>query len=441
MSSGNHQERRTIVSRIVFARGKAFAFHLSFAQGFTRLVAAALLAVLAGLVMIEGVAAKDYPPVGASGNDSKRDKCKPGQYLVGVKVKSGAWVDQMYIICSTVRDGATFGTDYGTPRGGTGGGPPIETYCAPDEIIRGMGLIMTAGNRQVQMFQFNCVNMKTSQRHNLDAGAKSTVFPSINQPCPAGEAAVGIEVRFGQHVNAAGLLCDKEPAVNVAGGPAGGSSGGNSCPTVPAGQSPGHLMGMVKCIYELAGRAPSSFATADQDAGVSEARVLCLINAERTCRGLPALKLNARLSEAAKWHAVAAKDQKWWVKGADSHTNPKTGATVETRIKSARYCWDREGPVREVGYKENTYHGAGTGGNHSNDAGETNFKCPGVGCGSPLAAVDWWINISTHGHRETILDPKLEDIGIAALGEVASPNFASAPNRGLYVVDFGFCHR
>src|SRR5882724_8150719 len=108
VSFGNPRERRTIVSRTVFACRRAFAFHRSSGHGFTRLVTAALLAVLAGVVVIDGAAAKDWPPVGGSGNDSKRDKCKPGEYLVGVKVKSGAWVDQMYIICSTVRDGATF---------------------------------------------------------------------------------------------------------------------------------------------------------------------------------------------------------------------------------------------------------------------------------------------------------------------------------------------
>jgi len=405
-------------------------------------VGAALLAVLAGVVVIDGAAAKDWPPVGGSGNDSKRDKCKPGQYLVGVKVKSGAWVDQMYIICSTVRDHATFGRDYGTPRGGTGGGPPVETYCAADEIIRGMGLIMTAGNRQVQMFQFNCVNMKTGQRHNLDAGAKSTVFPAINQPCPAGEAAVGIEVRFGQHVNAAGLLCDKEPSIAVAGGPGGGSPGGgassgDSCPTIPAGQHPGQLMGMKRC-GELSSRAASSFATGDQFADESVSRILCLVNAERTCRGLPPVQVEVHLRPAARGHALAAKEIKWWVKGADSHTNPKTGSTVETRIKAAEYC--TVGAVKEFRFGENTYNGAGSG-HHWNDNGETQFKCPGDSCGSPLSAVDWWMNISTHGHREAILDPKWTSIGIAVLGEVADPAIATVPNRGLYVLDFGMCHR
>src|SRR5258708_4389146 len=224
---------------------------------------------------------------------------------------------------------------------------------------------MTAGNRQVQMFQINCVNMKTGHRHNLDAGDKSTVFPSINQPCPAGEAAVGIEVRFGQHVNAAGLLCDKEPVVSVAGGPAGGAAGGgsagaDSCPTVPAGQSPGHLMGAnrVTCLHGTAATAPSRSSTVDQNAATYEGVILCLVNDERTCGGLPALKRNLNLDRAAKWHAIAAKDQKWWVKGADSHTNPKTGSTPESRMKSARYCWDRMGPVREVYYSENTFNGA-----------------------------------------------------------------------------------
>jgi uncharacterized protein YkwD len=51
------------------------------------------------------------------------------------------------------------------------------------------------------------------------------------------------------------------------------------------------------------------------------------------------------------------------------------------------------------------------------------------------------MNISTHGHREAILDPKWTSIGIAVLGEVADPAIATVPNRGLYVLDFGMCHR
>src|SRR5258708_31965361 len=103
VSFGNPRERRTIVSRTVFACRRAFAFHRSSGHGFTRLVTAALLAVLAGVVVIDGAAAKDWPPAGGSRRRSKAAKGKPGGYLVRVKVKSGARGDQMDLIWSAGR--------------------------------------------------------------------------------------------------------------------------------------------------------------------------------------------------------------------------------------------------------------------------------------------------------------------------------------------------
>ena len=69
-----------------------------------------------------------------------------------------------------------------------------------------------------------------------------------------------------------------------------------------------------------------------------QAAVACLINAERTTRGLPALTRNKSLDKAAIGHTGEAQRLKWWVPGADPHTNPETHSTVSSRIKAAGYC-------------------------------------------------------------------------------------------------------
>jgi uncharacterized protein YkwD len=414
-----------------------------FDRGLTQKIAAAIVSLLVCLIFAPIASARTaFPVYGANGDAGATDECPAGQYFVGVVGNVGAWVDQITVYCAPRNpDGSIGSAKPLASRGGSGGGYRPE-MCDTNEVITRIYVSRT-GDYQIRGLDFTCKNVKTNATHvKYFGGNARTDGDGREMPCGPTEAATGMRIQWGKYVNGLGLICNNMPSASVAGGPGGGSSGGNSCPTIPAGQHPGQLMGMDRCEREVSSRAPSSFATGNQFVSESTSRILCLINAERTCRGLPPVQQEAHLIPAARGHALAAKDIKWWVKGADSHTNPNTGSTVESRIKAAQYCIVGVGGVKEVRYGENTFNGAGTGGNHwDNDGNETKFKCPGVGCGSPLAAMDWWMNISTHGHREAILDPRWTSIGIAVLGEVADPALATAPNRGLYVLDFGMCHR
>ena len=151
------------------------------------------------------------------------------------------------------------------------------------------------------------------------------------------------------------------------------------------------------------------------------AAVACLINAERTTRGLTALTRNKSLEKAAVGHTGEAQRLKWWVDGADPHTNPETHSTISSRIKAAGYCstpiW-----VSEIAY---TWAGLGSA---ENPGGAT-----------PLGAVNWWMNISTGGHREAILEQKIRELGIGFSGQVAIRTASAQPDMGTYVVDFGAC--
>jgi uncharacterized protein YkwD len=143
--------------------------------------------------------------------------------------------------------------------------------------------------------------------------------------------------------------------------------------------------------------------------------ITCLINAERTSRGLPALAKNRSLDKAAVGHAGEAQRLKWWSPGADPHTNPETKSTIASRIQAAGYC------PSPIWVSEIAYTGAGA-----------DFS-------SPKAAVNWWMNISTSGHREAILDTRIKEIGIGFSGQVVDPTIAPQSNMGAYVVDFGAC--
>jgi uncharacterized protein YkwD len=147
-----------------------------------------------------------------------------------------------------------------------------------------------------------------------------------------------------------------------------------------------------------------------------QAAVACLINAERTTRGLPALTRNKSLDKAAIGHTSEAQRLKWWVPGADPHTNPETRSTVSSRIKAAGYC------PTPIWVSEIAYTAAGLGGG-----------------ATPLGAVNWWMNISTSGHREAILEQKIKELGVGFSGQVANRTVPAQPDMGTYVVNFGAC--
>ncbi|MFI6145285.1 CAP domain-containing protein [Streptomyces sp. NPDC051109] len=168
------------------------------------------------------------------------------------------------------------------------------------------------------------------------------------------------------------------------------------------------------CDAAAAARAPTS----SNDSAARNA-VICLINAQRTQRGLPALTVNQALTNAAQQHSAAAVQLKWWGPGKDSHTNPQTGSTPGTRIKAAGYCPN----PRSWGYAEITYTGWGG------------------SAGTPNAAVNWWVNVSTYGHRERVLDPSMREIGAWAQPGAADRAGAGASQAGTYVVTFGRCQQ
>lgn len=131
---------------------------------------------------------------------------------------------------------------------------------------------------------------------------------------------------------------------------------------------------------------------------VSEAATFCLINRERTTRGVRALRRNKRLDLASARHARAMEARDFFEHG-----------NYVGRIRSANYL--RGARAWTVG--ENIAWGSGV-------------------LGTPAEIVDAWMN--SPGHRSNILNRRFREIGIGIAR--GTPN-RSYGDGGTYVTDFG----
>src|SRR4051794_2078122 len=129
---------------------------------------------------------------------------------------------------------------------------------------------------------------------------------------------------------------------------------------------------------------------------------LCLVNQERTSRGLRPLKSNRRLAKAAGGHA-----RDMVVRGYFSHDSAN-GATFVDRIRKAGYVPGRALPT----LGEDLAWGSGT-------------------LGTPREIVSGWMH--SPGHRANILDPKFREGGMG----VAFGDPGAGANGMLYTLDFG----
>ena len=57
-----------------------------------------------------------FQPYGGVGDASFDDRCPAGQYLVGLRVRSGLWLDQMAISCAPINADETWGGRRPRPR-------------------------------------------------------------------------------------------------------------------------------------------------------------------------------------------------------------------------------------------------------------------------------------------------------------------------------------
>lgn len=166
--------------------------------------------------------ATDLGAFGGTGGTPFRDECAPGEYLVGLDGRTGAWLDAIGAVCARWNASSK---SFVAPRvvryhGALGGGPQRET-CAFDLAI-GTAMIdlKRSDDHLVANVTFECYSAlppyNSVSAYTFGNGGGFVPIggrPSVMtlQKCPAGELAVGILGRSGDSVDAFGLICGPAP--------------------------------------------------------------------------------------------------------------------------------------------------------------------------------------------------------------------------------------
>jgi uncharacterized protein YkwD len=156
-----------------------------------------------------------------------------------------------------------------------------------------------------------------------------------------------------------------------------------------------------------AGQCSNSLSIpASSDAMTSAAAsVVCLVNVERTSRGLPALRRDGDLAQAARGHAVDMARNNFF-----AHVAPD-GDTLSDRLGKAGY--GRPGD----GWRAGEDLGWGTGER-----------------ATPNAMVDAWLD--SPGHRRILLSNSYREIGVGVSGGGPSESDSELPGA-TYTMDLG----
>jgi uncharacterized protein YkwD len=173
------------------------------------------------------------------------------------------------------------------------------------------------------------------------------------------------------------------------------------------GQADGGAAAAAKARARVASDRCESADALPGQASVTDARdaVLCLMNAQRTARGLKRLRAQSDLAEAAGRFARQMVRDRFF-----DHTSPG-GSTMVSRIKATSYLRDA---VRwTVG--ENLAWGTGT-------------------KATPRATVDAWMHSADH--RANLLDRGFAEVGIG-IAAGAPAQLQADEAGGTYVTDFG----
>ena len=177
---------------------------------FTRTSSLKLLVVVLMCVGLASVseARSVFDVYGGKGDQQASDQCPLGSYMVGVVGNTGAWIDQITVVCGAAKDDGTVKGSKSLPsRGGTGGAFN-SVLCEKNEVVYSIGADRAEGYQILQV-ALHCRNLKTGElRHLMFGGNGQYEAGGPPQTCPDGEYATGLTINFGVHVNALGLICD-----------------------------------------------------------------------------------------------------------------------------------------------------------------------------------------------------------------------------------------
>jgi uncharacterized protein YkwD len=154
-------------------------------------------------------------------------------------------------------------------------------------------------------------------------------------------------------------------------------------------------------------RCPGSLdvPTSQQQLDAAADAVVCLVNAERTTRGLKALRRDGDLAQAARRHAADMARRNYF-----SHVTPG-GESLGDRLRDAGYA--RPG----AGWKAGENLGWGTG--------------PRA---TPAWLVDEWL--ASPGHKRNMLENSFREVGVGVADDAPQPTDDGLPGA-TYTLNLG----
>ncbi len=188
--------------------------------------AAALICVLvASITMSVPAHATDLPVQGGPGGASFRTDCS-GDFVTGVYVKSGNWIDAIGLKCSEFlpAQGAFKQPPWNKSyHGGQGGTLQEASLCPANAVVTGMtiGFVYDKDYKDKRKFvryvKLVCTPLGDGSLTHVcvHSGVGCETGPLAEQNCPPGEAATGLQGRAGTYVDALGLICGPKPSKKV----------------------------------------------------------------------------------------------------------------------------------------------------------------------------------------------------------------------------------
>ena len=173
-------------------------------------ILAGVLAVFLASTSAPAAARTVRDPYGGRGDAHASDECGPGKYFVGVVGATGAWLDQMAVLCAELKPDGTFkGAKSMAARGGTGGAFHPAVMCPKDQAITDVTVSVSA-NLEVLQLELFCTGVKNPALRTplLFAGNGGDYRSENTQSCAPGEVGKGLNLNYGKSVNGVGIICD-----------------------------------------------------------------------------------------------------------------------------------------------------------------------------------------------------------------------------------------
>jgi hypothetical protein len=174
-----------------------------------------VLLVLVASVGTSIAAGKQWPPypLGPTGAYPPAvDGCEAGSYVVGFRIREGAWFDKIGPICGFL-DAA--GKSWANPRvpamrGGDGGGGPNEYKCRTNEVVGAVEVWADNDVTVVTNLTLTCISLNDAEdKRTVRVGkvANTGGHHVRNQSCDPHQRVIAVKVLYGKFVNALGVWC------------------------------------------------------------------------------------------------------------------------------------------------------------------------------------------------------------------------------------------